>query len=172
MYSTKKRKLNNNNKSQVIVKDSILLLIYNELKKLNSNVDKLDNKVNELNVKVEILSEENAGKVGGVIHCFTGNSEELAAILQFGAMVSFTGIVTFGNARQLSQDAATVPIDRIMVETDSPYLTPEPHRKHRPNEPRFVPFVAEHLASQRGMKADIFVAKVDANAERFFGLEA
>ena len=123
----------------------------------------------------EVLAELRRSKLAPhrfVFHCFTGNSEELAAILQFGAMVSFTGIVTFGNARQLSQDAATVPIDRIMVETDSPYLTPEPHRKHRPNEPRFVPFVAEHLASQRGMKADIFVAKVDANAERFFGLEA
>ncbi len=105
-----------------------------------------------------------------VFHCFTGDEAELDSILTFGAMVSFTGIVTFANARNLATSAARVPVDRLMIETDSPYLTPEPHRKVRPNEPRFVPFVAEFLAVQRGVEKDAFVEAVDENAVRFFGL--
>ena len=105
-----------------------------------------------------------------VFHCFTGDDAELDSILTFGAMISFTGIVTFANARNLATSAARVPIDRLMIETDSPYLTPDPHRKVRPNEPRFVPFVAEFLAVQRGVEKHVFVEAVDENAVRFFGL--
>ncbi len=105
-----------------------------------------------------------------VFHCFTGKRDELDAVLDLGAMVSFTGIVTFKNARDLADCAARVPADRIMVETDSPYLTPEPHRKVRPNEPRYVPYVARFLAERRGVPEAEFVKQVDANAERFFGL--
>jgi TatD DNase family protein len=105
-----------------------------------------------------------------VFHCFTGDDRELDAILDLGAMVSFTGIVTFKNARALASSSARVPDDRIMVETDSPYLTPEPHRKVRPNEPCYVPHVARFLASQRGVEVDAFVRQADANAQRFFNL--
>ena len=119
---------------------------------------------------LEILRRSGLAPNRFVFHCFTGSAEELEAILAFGAMVSFTGVVTFQNARALACSAATVPMERIMVETDAPYLTPEPHRKRRPNEPRFVTFVAEHLASQRSMNPATFIAQVDANAERFFGI--
>jgi len=105
-----------------------------------------------------------------VFHCFTGTADELDAILGFGARVSFTGIVTFNSAKALAQASDRVPIDRLMIETDSPYLTPEPYRKVRPNEPRYVADVARFLADRRGMTLDEFTAVVDANAERFFGL--
>ena len=105
-----------------------------------------------------------------VFHCFTGTDAELDAILAFGAMVSFTGIVTFSSARDLSAAAARVPLDRIMIETDAPYLTPEPHRKVRPNEPRYVVHVAHHLASARGMDQGEFTTTVDGNANGFFRL--
>lgn len=105
-----------------------------------------------------------------VFHCFTGSADELDLILGFGAMVSFTGIVTFNSARQLAEVSDRVPIDRLMIETDSPYLTPEPYRKVRPNEPRYVADVARFLADRRGFSLDALTATVDANAERFFRL--
>ncbi|MDP6060162.1 MAG: TatD family hydrolase, partial [Pirellulaceae bacterium] len=105
-----------------------------------------------------------------VFHCFTGSDSELDAILEFGAMVSFTGIVTFYNARNLAASAARTPASRLMVETDSPYLTPEPHRRVRPNEPRYVPCVARFLAEQRGIDVGAFIQTVDENAARFFNL--
>lgn len=105
-----------------------------------------------------------------VFHCFTGSADELDAALDFGALVGFTGIVTFGSARDLAQASDRVPLDRLLIETDSPYLTPEPHRKVRPNEPRYVADVARFLAARRGMTLADFVAAVDANAERFFRL--
>lgn len=105
-----------------------------------------------------------------VFHCFTGSSGELDQILELGAMVSFTGITTFKNAKEVATCAARMPDDRIMVETDAPYLTPEPHRKVWPNEPRYVVDIARFIAEQRGQDIEAFIAMVDANAERFFAL--
>ena len=105
-----------------------------------------------------------------VFHCFTGDRGELAAVLEFGAMVGYTGIVTFKNATEISDCAAHTPIDRLLIETDSPYCTPQPHRKVRPNEPCYVPHVAKFIAQLRGMTTEELVGHVDANAERFFGL--
>lgn len=106
-----------------------------------------------------------------VFHCFTGSAEELDAILDLGAMLSLTGIVTFSSARDLAEASDRVPMERLMVETDSPYLTPEPYRKVRPNEPRYVVEVAKFLAARRGMALEAFVVQADANAERFFRLK-
>ena len=105
-----------------------------------------------------------------VFHCFTGSVAEVEQILAIGARVSFTGIVTFGGAKSVAEASDRVPLDRLMIETDSPYLTPAPHRKVRPNEPKFVPHVAAFLAERRGIALNDFVAAVDANAERFFAL--
>ncbi|MCC6581519.1 MAG: TatD family hydrolase [Phycisphaeraceae bacterium] len=107
-----------------------------------------------------------------VFHCFTGRLDELEAILAFGAMVSFTGITTFPSATYIADAAARMPLDRIMIETDSPYLTPEPHRKVRPNEPKYVADVAAFIARRRDMAPADFVATVDANADRFFRLQS
>lgn len=105
-----------------------------------------------------------------VFHCFTGSAAECEQVLAAGAMVSFTGIVTFAGARSVAEASDRVPLERLMIETDSPFLTPAPHRKVRPNEPKYVPHVAAFLAARRGMPVVDFVAAVDANAERFFGL--
>jgi TatD DNase family protein len=105
-----------------------------------------------------------------VFHCFTGQLDELEKILAFGAMVSFTGITTFPSAPYLAEAAQRMPADRIMIETDSPYLTPAPHRKVRPNEPRYVTCVARFIAGVRQMPEADFITMVDANAQRFFRL--
>ena len=105
-----------------------------------------------------------------VFHCFTGSDAELDAILTLGAMVSFTGIVTFKNSIELSASAARVPIDRVMIETDAPYLTPAPHRKVKVNEPSYLVHTARHMAQARGLSEADFVRAVDANAVRFFRL--
>lgn len=107
-----------------------------------------------------------------VFHCFTGTPGEVEKILAIGAMVSFTGIVTFKNAKAIAEASDLVPLEKLMIETDSPYLAPEPHRKIRPNEPKYVVHVAEFFARRRGMGVDEFVNVVDANAERFFGLDS
>ncbi len=105
-----------------------------------------------------------------VFHCFTGTPDEVEKILAIGAMVSFTGIVTFKNADAIAEASDLVPLSQLMIETDSPYLAPAPHRKVRPNEPKYVVHVAEFLAQRRGMTVDEFTAAVDTNAERFFHL--
>ncbi len=105
-----------------------------------------------------------------LFHCFTGSVAEAEQILDFGAMVGFTGIVTFKSAREVAEASDRVPLDRLFIETDSPYLTPEPHRKVKTNEPKFAKHVAEFLAQRRGMNLGDFVGQVDANAERFFSL--
>lgn len=105
-----------------------------------------------------------------VFHCFTEPPAEVRKVLELGAMVSFTGIVTYKNAPEVRESARLVPLDRIMVETDAPYLSPEPHRKIRPNEPRYVTATARFLADLRGIPLERFVEQVDQNAERFFRL--
>ena len=104
-----------------------------------------------------------------VFHCFTGDSSEVKRVLEFGAWVSFTGIVTFKNAEGVALASDLVPIDRLMVETDSPFLAPEPHLAVRPNEPQYVPFVARFLAERRGIDFEKFETIMDENAQRFFG---
>ena len=91
---------------------------------------------------VEILRREGAGRIEGVIHCFTGNYDAARAYLDLGFYLSFTGIITFKNADALREVVRQVPLERMFVETDSPYLTPVPHRGKR-NEPAYVRFVAE-----------------------------
>ncbi len=105
-----------------------------------------------------------------VFHCFTGSSHELDLILDFGAMVGFTGITTFKSARALAECAKRVPMDRLLVETDAPYLTPEPHRKVKVNEPQYVVQVVEFIAGLRGMTTAELEQVTDDNARQFFGI--
>jgi TatD DNase family protein len=137
----------------------------------------------ELDRSVIIHSREAVDEVVGMIrdsgiapdrfvfHCFTGTDAELDRILELGALVSFTGVVTFAGSTALTQSACRVPIDRIMIETDAPYLTPAPHRKIKVNEPSYLPYTARHLAQARGMTAEAFVLAVDKNADRFFRIK-
>ena len=103
-----------------------------------------------------------------VFHCFTGGPDEAKTVLDFGAWISFTGVVTFKNAREVAETAKMVPHNRMMVETDAPFLTPEPHRKIRPNEPKYVVDVARFVAELRELDYGEFERQMDANAERFF----
>jgi TatD DNase family protein len=99
---------------------------------------------------LSILREEGADAVGGVMHCFTETLEVARAAIDLGFMISFSGIVTFRNAAALKEVAREVPLDRLLIETDSPYLAPVPHRG-RTNEPSYVPLVAAELARLRGL---------------------
>jgi TatD DNase family protein len=103
-----------------------------------------------------------------VFHCFTGNADNARAVLDFGAMISFTGIATFSNAKAIQDAAKLVPLDRIMVETDSPFLTPEPHRTVKPNQPQYAIDTARFLANLRGDSWDTFHDAINQNTTRFF----
>lgn len=106
-----------------------------------------------------------------VFHCFTGGPRDMRMLLDFGAMVSFTGVVTYRNAQEVQDAARLAPLDRVMVETDAPFLTPAPHRGVRPNEPRFASVTARFLADLRGERWEDFERAIDANTERFFGID-
>lgn len=105
----------------------------------------------------------------GVLHCFTGSADFARALLDLNLMISFSGIVTFKNAADLRAIAAWIPEDRLLIETDSPYLAPEPHRGER-NEPRRVPCVAACLAEQRNIPPEILAHQTTENAMRLFQL--
>lgn len=107
-----------------------------------------------------------------VFHCFTGDEAAAKKVLDFGAWISFTGIVTFKNAKAIQAAAKIVPDDRIMIETDAPFLTPEPHRKVRPNEPKFAIDTARFVAELRGAAWEHFHSRINENTVRFFGLPA
>ncbi len=105
-----------------------------------------------------------------VFHCFTEPPEDCRKVLDAGCMISFTGIATYKNAADVQASAKLVPTERIMLETDAPYLSPEPHRKIRPNEPWLVTAVGAFLAELRGEDRETFIVQCDANAERFYEL--
>ncbi len=117
---------------------------------------------------VTILREEGAADVGGVFHCFSGDAWLAKDALELGFYLSFSGVLTFKNATMLRDIAKTIPLDRLMVETDSPYLTPVPYRGKR-NEPAYVQYVAETLAEIRGNESVESIARstVD-NTKRVF----
>ncbi|MFO0773177.1 MAG: TatD family hydrolase [Nitrospiraceae bacterium] len=122
---------------------------------------------------VAILREERAEDVGGVFHCFSGDAWLAKDALDLGFYLSFSGIVTFQNATMLREIVKTVPADRLLIETDCPYLTPVPHRGKR-NEPAYVVRVADTLSSVRSgespVTADEIGALTTANARRLFQL--
>jgi len=121
---------------------------------------------------IPILSKTSIDPARFVFHCFTAGPREMRMLLEFGAHVSFTGVVTYKNTKDVQEAAMIVPDDRIMVETDAPFLTPHPHRGIKPNAPKFSRVIAEFLAELRGTPWDEFHAQIDANTERFFGIPA
>ncbi|MEM9083902.1 MAG: TatD family hydrolase [Planctomycetota bacterium] len=108
-----------------------------------------------------------------VFHCFTAGPDEMRQVMDFGAMVSLTGVVTFKNAKEVREAVKLAPADRVMVETDAPFLTPAPHRKVWPNEPAYSRVIAEFLAAEiYGMEWETFEKQINENTLRFFGVEA
>ncbi len=116
---------------------------------------------------IAILREEGAEQVGGVMHCFTETWEMAEVAMELGFYVSFSGIVTFKNADALRAVAARVPDDRLLIETDAPYLAPVPHRG-KPNEPRYVGRVAETIAQLRGVSTEYIAERSAQNYFRLF----
>lgn len=120
---------------------------------------------------LSILKEEgevgDASSVGGVFHCFTETAEVARAALDLGFYISFSGILTFKNAADLREIACWVPLDRILIETDSPYLAPAPHRG-KTNDPSLVPWVAKKIAEIRGLSEEVVAARTTDNFMALF----
>jgi TatD DNase family protein len=116
---------------------------------------------------IRIMREEGAAEAGGVMHCFTETWEVAEAAIAEGFHISFSGIVTFKNAVALKEVARRVPLDRMLVETDSPYLAPVPHRG-KPNQPAFVRHVAEEIARLRGIDLEEVARRTTENFFRLF----
>lgn len=116
---------------------------------------------------IRLMKEEGAADAGGVMHCFTESLAVAEAAMALGFYISFSGIVTFKNAGELQQVARAVPLERILIETDSPYLAPVPYRGQT-NEPGFVPKVAEKLAQLKNVDVGEIAAASTANFHRLF----
>jgi TatD DNase family protein len=114
-----------------------------------------------------ILREEDAASVGGVMHCFTEDWDTARAAMDLGFYISFSGIVTFQNAKELQNVARQVPLESMLIETDSPYLAPVPHRG-KSNEPAYVRKVAEYIAQLRGIELQALAEQTTANFFRCF----
>ena len=116
-----------------------------------------------------ILADERAGEIGGVMHCFSGDVEIARRCLDLGLFISLAGPVTYKNARALPEVARFVPDDRLVVETDCPYLPPTPHRGKR-NEPAYVALTAAFVAELRGVDPEALGATITDNAATLFGI--
>ncbi|WP_373481955.1 TatD family hydrolase [Acetobacterium sp.] len=118
---------------------------------------------------VRILKEYFAPEYGGIMHSYSGSVEMAKIFLDMGFHLSISGPLTFSNARKLPEVVAMMPLDRLLIETDSPYLTPTPHRGKR-NEPAYVRFVAAEIARIRGMAVEEVAEITSQNAKRVFGI--
>jgi TatD DNase family protein len=118
---------------------------------------------------LDILRREGVGDAGGVMHCFSGSWEMARECMEMGLYISLAGPVTFKNARKAKEVAVNVPLDRLLIETDCPYLAPEPRRGMR-NEPAYVKYVAACIAELRGITPSELAAVAGANAKRLFNL--
>jgi TatD DNase family protein len=107
-----------------------------------------------------------------VFHCFTGGPGDARKALDLGAFISFTGVATYRNAAEVREAVRLVPSDRILAETDAPFLSPEPHRGVRPCEPWMASVTARSLAATRGVEFGAFHAQLNENTRRFFGIDA
>lgn len=116
---------------------------------------------------LDVLAAEGAQRVGGIIHCFTEDWSYAKKALELGFYISFSGIVTFKNALQIKEVARKVPVDRFLIETDSPYLAPVPFRG-KPNYPIYVRNVAEHLAELRSTTVEEIAAQSSRNFHALF----
>lgn len=119
---------------------------------------------------LSILEEEGAEAVGGIMHCFVEDLETAERAMKIGFYISFSGIVTFKNAKELKEVAKAIPMDRILVETDSPYLAPVPYRG-KTNQPGYTRYVAEEIAHLKGLSLDAVAEATTANFNRLFKLD-
>jgi len=118
---------------------------------------------------IHILKEMNV--TNGVMHCFSGSAQTAAELVKMGFMISFTGVLTFKNARRAVEACAAVPMERLMIETDCPYMAPEPHRGER-NFSGYVKHVAEKMAEIKGISVEEVERITTENAIRFYGIDS
>jgi TatD DNase family protein len=118
---------------------------------------------------VEILKEENAAEVGGIMHCFSGSVEVARECVEMNFYISLGGPVTFKNAKKPKEVAAEIPLEKLLIETDCPYLTPHPYRGKR-NEPAYVKLVAEEIAEIKGLPLEEVAKATTENAKKVFGI--
>ncbi|MCM3676353.1 MULTISPECIES: TatD family hydrolase [Peribacillus] len=118
---------------------------------------------------VHILKEEEASRVGGIMHCFSGSAETALECINMNFYISLGGPVTFKNARKPKEVAAAVPLDRLLIETDCPYLAPHPYRGKR-NEPSYVKLVAEQIAEIKQLTIEEVSQATTENAKKLFGI--
>jgi TatD DNase family protein len=129
-----------------------------------------DNSENAWDDTLHLIREHWASSgLGGVLHCFTGTVEHAKASLDLGFMISFAGNITYPKAQNIRDAALIVPLDRMFIETDSPYLAPVPHRGKR-NEPAFVREVARQIGDMQGFSPEEIGLQTSANFYRFFGI--
>ena len=119
---------------------------------------------------IQILDNHLDKKTKVVFHCFTGSADQAKIIIDKGFHISFTGVVTFKNAHDIRQAAQIVPPEKLMLETDCPYMTPEPVRKHRVNEPAFLTHTAKFLAELKNVDYENFTQVVAKTTKNFFNL--
>lgn len=118
---------------------------------------------------VEILKEEGAAEVGGIMHCYSGSVEVAKECLEMNFYISLGGPVTFKNARKPKEVAEAIPLEKLLIETDCPYLAPHPNRGKR-NEPGYVKLVAEQIAELKGITYEEVASQTTANAKKVFGI--
>ncbi|MBY0159443.1 MULTISPECIES: TatD family hydrolase [Cytobacillus] len=118
---------------------------------------------------VEILKEEGAGEVGGIMHCFSGSPEIAKECVGMNFFISLGGPVTFKNAKKPKEVADVIPLEKLLIETDCPYLTPHPFRGKR-NEPSYVKLVAEQIAEIKGLSVEEVAQATTENAKKLFGI--
>ncbi|WP_282142419.1 TatD family hydrolase [Cytobacillus oceanisediminis] len=118
---------------------------------------------------VEILKEEGAGEVGGIMHCFSGSPEIAKECVDMNFFISLGGPVTFKNAKKPKEVADVIPLEKLLIETDCPYLTPHPFRGKR-NEPSYVKLVAEQIAQIKGLSVEEVAQATTENAKKLFGI--
>lgn len=122
----------------------------------------------DADIMAMLLAARQRGPLRGIMHSFTGDAAMAAECVALGMHISFAGMVTFKKSQALRDAAATIPLERLLIETDSPYLSPEPKRSQRPNEPALVRHTAECLAEVRGMPLAEFAEITTANARALF----
>jgi len=125
---------------------------------------------NAFDETMEILDRNGGGLKGVVFHCFSGSAEQARQLLDRGYYVSFTGVVTFKNAQGAREAVNVIPLNRLMIETDCPYMSPEPVRKQKPNEPALMVHTARFLAQLKGVSPDNLAQATTQNAREFFHL--
>lgn len=120
---------------------------------------------------IQILQEEKAAEVGGIMHCYSGTLEEVQPCLDMNFYISLAGPVTFKNAKEVKEVAKIIPLDRLLIETDAPYLAPHPYRGKR-NEPSYVKLVAEEIAKLREMDYETICELTTRNAFDIFSIKS